>query len=95
MQKRLREARVESLVRSVGRRNGSRKRRLLLLAPWRWRFSAGARNGSNGANPADTDRSADGQYSGNGHFGSQRLRRGHAEVDFHDRGEDVWKALRF
>ena len=57
MQQRLREARIESLARSVGR-NGHRGRlaRLLRL------------NG--------------------------KLRRGHADVDFHDRGEDVWRALR-
>jgi hypothetical protein len=23
------------------------------------------------------------------------MRRGYAEIDFHDRGEDVWRALRF
>ena len=78
MQQRLREAREESLLRSVGRRkarsnkaapinNGAgerngRRHGLLWLMPWR---------------------------------GGERLRRGHAEVDFHDRGEDVWKALRF
>jgi hypothetical protein len=57
MQQRLREARIESLARSVGR-NGHRGRLARLFS----------RNG--------------------------RLRRGHADIDFHDRGEDVWKALR-
>jgi len=57
MQQRLREARIESLARSVGR-NGHRGR----LARLFWR------DGS--------------------------VRRGHAEMDFHDRGEDVWRALR-
>jgi len=23
------------------------------------------------------------------------MRRGYADLDFHDRGEDVWRALRF
>jgi hypothetical protein len=27
-------------------------------------------------------------------FGRHRLRRGHAGVELHDRGEDVWKAIR-
>ena len=58
MQQRLREARIESLARSVGRKNGKRGLWDRVLR----------RNGT---------------------------RRGHAEVDFHDRGEDVWKALRF
>jgi hypothetical protein len=57
MQQRLREARIESLARSVGRANGHR-------GLWSRLFR---RNG---------------------------LRRGHASMDFHDRGDDVWKALR-
>jgi hypothetical protein len=57
MQQRLREARIESLARSVGRANGHR-------GFWSRLFR---RNG---------------------------VRRGHADVDFHDRGDDVWKALR-
>jgi hypothetical protein len=66
MQQRLREARIESLARSVDRRNGHR-------SIWTRLFR---RNSLNGQVPHD------------------RLRRGHADVDFHDRGEDVWKALR-
>jgi hypothetical protein len=58
MQQRLREAREESLIRSVGRMNGRRRW-------WNRRGWAGA------------------------------PRRGHGDLDFHDRGEDVWKALRF
>jgi transposase-like protein len=65
MQQRLREARIESLARSVDRRNGHKRR-------WTRLFR---RNGG-------------GDLSLNG------TRRGHADVDFHDRGEDVWKALR-
>jgi hypothetical protein len=66
MQQRLREARIESLARSVDRRNGHKRR-------WSRLFR---RNGRSG------DASRDG------------VRRGHVEIDFHDRGEDVWKALR-
>jgi hypothetical protein len=65
MQQRLREARIESLARSVGRRNGHRR--------WTRLFRRSSPNG---------DASHDGS------------RRGHAEIDFHDRGEDVWQALR-
>jgi len=57
MQQRLREARIESLARSVGR-NGHKG----------WVARLFRRNGT--------------------------VRRGHAEMDYHDRGEDVWKALR-
>ena len=57
MQQRLREDRIESLARSVGR--SAHKGRLARLF------------GLNG-----------------------KVRRGHADVDFHDRGEDVWRALR-
>jgi hypothetical protein len=57
MQQRLREARIGSLARSVGRANGHR-------GFWARLF----------------------RRSG--------VRRGHADVDFHDRGDDVWKALR-
>ena len=60
MQHRLREARIESLARSVGRKNGKR-------GFWAKVF----------------------HRNGNG------MRRGYAEMDFHDRGEDVWRALRF
>jgi hypothetical protein len=67
MQQRLREARIESLFRSVGRKNGHRGVLARLL-----------RRKATLAEPE-----ADG-----------RLRRGHVEIDFHDRGEDVWKALR-
>jgi hypothetical protein len=28
-------------------------------------------------------------------FRRNGMRRGYAEMDFHDRGEDVWRALRF
>jgi len=28
-------------------------------------------------------------------FRRNGVRRGHADIDFHDRGEDVWRALRF
>jgi hypothetical protein len=66
MHQRLREARIESLARSVGRRNGPRSR-------WSRLFR---RNGQNG----DTSQTSS--------------RRGHAQIDFHDRGEDVWQALR-
>jgi hypothetical protein len=65
MQQRLREARIESLARSVGRRNGHRR--------WTRLFR---RNGPSGDGSGDSSR------------------RGHAEMDFHDRGEDVWQALR-
>jgi len=58
MQQWLREARIESLARSVGRKNGKK-------GLWAKLFH---RNG---------------------------VRRGYAELDFHDRGEDVWRALRF
>ena len=64
MQQRLRDARIESLARSVGRGNGHRGVFARL-------FRRNGRAESNGD-----------------------LRRGHAEMDFHDRGEDVWKALR-
>jgi hypothetical protein len=67
MQQRLREARIESLFRSVGRRNGHKGRLAKLFR----------RNGRNGDAALNGD-----------------LRRGHADIDFHDRGEDVWKALR-
>jgi hypothetical protein len=50
----------DSLLRSVGRRNGHRGFWARVLR-----------------------RKADG------------IRRGHADVDFHDRGDDVWKALRY
>ena len=65
MQQRLREARIESLARSVDRRNGHRR-------GWTRLFR----------------RNSKGEPS------QEATRRGHAEVDFHDRGEDVWKALR-
>ena len=78
MQKRLREAREESLLRSVGRANGRGNRRWARLLPWRSR--------------ANTESNGHGSPNGNG---NGKLRRGHAEIDFHDRGEDVWKALRF
>jgi hypothetical protein len=66
MQQRLREARIESLARSVGRSNGHRGR-------WSRLFR---RNGLNGDASGDPSR------------------RGHVEIDFHDRGEDVWQAFR-
>jgi hypothetical protein len=59
MQQRLRDARIESLARSVGRMNGNGGRSF-------W----------------DKLLRRDG------------LRRGHAGMDFHDRGEDVWRAMR-
>ena len=60
MQQRLREAKKEALVRSVGRANGKRSLwdRLFRRAPRRDSVAAG-------------------------------------DMDFRDRGEDVWKALRF
>jgi len=60
MQQRLREAKKEALVRSVGRANGKRSLwdRLLRRTPRRDAVAAG-------------------------------------DMDFRDRGEDVWKALRF
>jgi hypothetical protein len=65
MQQRLREARIESLARSVDRRDGHRR-------GWTRLF----------------------RRNGKGKASHDGVRRGYADVDFHDRGEDVWKALR-